>query len=129
MRSIAPVGTSIARPCILAPAPPSVIPRSRASADEESHTLSDRLRKAGDSSGFALGMTPHPSPPSATPPSPQGEGLADRPREEGVLTPALPSPPPFDETLFRCVVERVTVSRAETVFTFRDGSAIVIPRP
>ncbi len=184
--------------------PSSVIPRSRASADEESHTLSDRVREEGDSSGFAIGMTPHPSPPSATPPSPQGEGLADRvreagvltaglpcargggvrgeaaddggvvqssgcfeetdnpsvsprarsgrgsdsppgchslprpplrypctgepTREEGALTPALPSPPPFDETLFRCVVERVTVSRAETVFTFRDGSAAAIPR-
>ncbi|MBQ6552338.1 MAG: recombinase family protein [Clostridia bacterium] len=98
----------------------------------------DALRKAGDPPGFALGMTPHPSPPSATPPSPQGEGLADRLREEGdspgeapgmTETPALPSPPPFDETLFRCVVERVTVSRAETVFTFRDGSAAAIPRP
>ena len=44
-------------------------------------------------------------------------------------SPLASSPLPFDETLFRCVVERVTVSRAETAFTFRDGSAIVLPRP
>ncbi|MBO4934140.1 MAG: hypothetical protein J5441_03090, partial [Clostridia bacterium] len=30
----------------------------------------------GDSSPYGLGMTPHPSSPSATPPSPQGEGFA-----------------------------------------------------
>ena len=34
----------------------------------------DALRKAGDPSGEALGMTPHPPSPSAPPPSPQGEG-------------------------------------------------------
>ena len=107
----------------------SVIPRSRERADEESPALCNRSEKVWDPSRFALGMTPHPSPPSATPPSPQGEGLTDRVRKAGALTPALPSPPPFDETLFRCVVERVTVSRAETVFTFRDGSAFVLPRP
>ena len=31
-------------------------------------------RKAGDPSGEAPGTTPHPSPPAASPPSPQGEG-------------------------------------------------------